>query len=190
MSLVNTLQEKLLPGKVYRRSELAKWSNAVDRHLYQLQKDGKLKKVSAGLYYCPKKTVFGEAPANETTLVKAFLKDHRFLLTSLNAYNALGVGTTQLYNEILVYNHKRHGRFALDGRMFDFQVKPFFPKTLSKEFLLVDLVNNLDGLAEDKMHLLRRIKDKIPTFDKHVLVNAVRNYGSVKAKKFFAEALA
>lgn len=39
------------------------------------------------------------------------LKDARFLLTSPNAYNGLGVGTTQLYARAVVYNHKGHGAF-------------------------------------------------------------------------------
>lgn len=69
-------------------------------------------------------------------------------MVSPNAYNSLGVGTTQLYDKTVVYNHKRHGTFSLGGRNFEFRMKPTFPKALSKEFLLVDLVNNLDRLAE------------------------------------------
>ena len=57
------------------------------------------------------------------------------------------VGTTQLYDKTVVYNHKRHGNFSLGGRKFDFRVKPSLPRTLSREFLLVDLVNNLDWLS-------------------------------------------
>jgi hypothetical protein len=34
------------------------------------------------------------------------------------------VGTTQLYDKTVVYNHKRHGNFSLGGRKFDFRVKP------------------------------------------------------------------
>ena len=34
------------------------------------------------------------------------------------------VGTTQLYDKTVVYNHKRHGSFSLGGRKFDFRVKP------------------------------------------------------------------
>ncbi|WP_426032776.1 hypothetical protein [Caulobacter sp. DWP3-1-3b2] len=62
---------------------------------------------------------------------------------------SLGVGTTQLHNKTVVYNHKRHGKFALGGRTYDFRMKPAVPKKLSREFLLVDLVNNLDQLGED-----------------------------------------
>ncbi len=189
MAKLDEVKKHLHPGKVYRRAELAAWSNAVDRHLKQLYEDGTLTKLSGGLYYCPKKTAFGEAPAEDEKLVEAFLKDSRFLLTSPNAYNALGVGTTQLYNETVVYNHKRHGRFTLGGRVFDFRLKPHFPKSLSQEFLLVDLVNNLDRLAENQEKVLDCVKEKAASADPRGLSKAVRDYGGVRARKFFAEAL-
>jgi len=104
MSKLNELKKHLRPGQVYRRSDLAKLSNAVDRHLQQLVHDGMLQKLAGGLYYYPRATSFGNAPPEDEKLVQAFLKDDRFYIASLNAYNALGVGTTQLYNERLVYN--------------------------------------------------------------------------------------
>jgi hypothetical protein len=137
MTRLQALKKHLRPGRVYRREDLARWSNAVDRHLKQLQDDGTLTKLAGGLYAYPKDTVFGKAPAEDDKLVGTFLKDHRFLLASPNAYNSLGVGTTQLYDKTVVYNHKRHGLYSLGGRAFDFRVKPAFPRTLSREFLLV-----------------------------------------------------
>lgn len=186
MSQKNELKKNLQPGQVYRRADLAKWSNAVDRHLRQLQADGSLTKLSGGLYYCPKNTAFGVAPADGRTLVRAFLKDDRFLLTSPSAYNALGVGTTQLYNETVVYNHKRHGRFLLGGRLFDFRMKPCFPEELSDEFLLVDLVNNLKELAEDYETVLAQVQAKALAMDTPTLARVVHDFGGVAAKKFFA----
>ncbi len=180
------LKRHLRPGKVYRREQLVRWSNAVDRHLKQLVSDGTLTKLSGGLYAYPKDTVFGKAPADDNELVSAFLRDGRFLLTSPNAYNSLGVGTTQLYNTTVVYNHKRHGAFTLGGRNFDFRVKPAFPKSLSPEFLLVDLVNNVDRLAESKEGVLMRVRKRARAFDASRLQRAVRDYGSARAKKFFA----
>ncbi|HML14315.1 MAG TPA: hypothetical protein VK456_13490, partial [Xanthobacteraceae bacterium] len=118
-----------------------------------------------------------------------FLRDSRFLLASPNAYNSLGVGTTQLYDKTVVYNHKRHGEFVLGSRSFDFRVKPSFPKRLSPEFLLVDLVNNLDRLAENRDEVLTRVKERVPSFDGLRLERAARDFGSVRTKKFFSEAL-
>jgi hypothetical protein len=186
MSKLQEIKKHLRAGQVYRREDLAKWSNAVDRHLKQLQEEGKLTKLSGGLYYCPKKTVFGDAPADDKKLVEAFLRDHRFLLTSPNAYNSLGLGTTQLYNQTVVYNHKRHGQFELGGRVFEFRVKPRFPTRLTTEFLLVDMLNNLDTLAEDAGAVLERVKQRLPTFRQATFMRCVREYGSIRTQKFLA----
>ncbi len=156
MTKLDEFRKQLKPGRAYRREELARWSTSVDRHLKQLVERGVLKKLSGGLYAYPKETAFGPAPASDKDVVRAFLRDDRFLLASPNAYNSLGVGTTQLYDKTVVYNHKRHGEFQLGGRKFAFRVKPRFPKSLTKEFLLVDLVNNVDQLAEAKDEVLKR----------------------------------
>jgi len=189
MSKLEFLKEKLQPGQVYQRKGLARWSNAIDRHLKQLVDDGTLKKLSHGLYFYPKKTAFGDAPPDEKILIKAFLNDDRFLITSPNAYNTLGVGATQLYNETVVYNHKRHGQLSLGKRIFDFRKKSFFPQELSDVFLLVDLVNNVDRLAEERSSLLEAVMEKVHLFDRADLVDAARAYGSVATKKFFTEIL-
>ena len=148
MSALQTLEAHLTPGHLYRRSDLEKHSNAIDRHLKQLQNNGVLKKLSGGLYHYPRKTKFGAAPPTDHELVKKFLKDDRFLLFSQSAYNSLGLGTTQLHNEMLVYNHKRHGAFKIGGRTFKFVRKTHFPEKVTKEFLLIDLINNENNLKE------------------------------------------
>ncbi len=189
METLNNLKRHLRRGQVYRRSDLERWSKAVDRHLKQLVNEGTLQKMSQGLYYYPKETVFGSAPPDETNLVRSFLKDDAFLITSPNAYNALEVGTTQLYNKRVVYNHKRHGEFELGGRKFFFHMKPKFPRKLSPEFLLVDLVNNLDTLAEDKEAVLLKAKEKAAKLDPVKLKRNVSAYGGIKAKKVFSPIL-
>lgn len=189
MTKLEALKKHLRAGQVYRREDLARWSNAVDRHLKQLLDDGTLTKLAGGLYAYPKETVFGKAPAEDDKLVGTFLKDRQFLLASPNAYNSLGVGTTQLYDKTVVYNHKRHGNFSLGGRAFDFRVKPAFPRALSPEFLLVDLVNNVDRLAESRNEVLARVKERASSYDVPRLQRAARDYGNVRTKKFFAETL-
>lgn len=185
MAKLDELKKHLTRGKVYRRSDLAKWSKSVDRHLEALMEDGILQKLSQGLYYYPEGSAFGNTPPKEEILIKSFLKDDRFLLTSINAYNSLGVGTTQLYNQRTVYNHKRHGEFKLGNKNFSFRVKPHFPKKVTPEFLLVDLVNSLDTLAEDQNELLKNISWKVRTMDSKKLKRSVQEYGNAKAKRIF-----
>lgn len=189
MTKLEQFKRHLKPGQAYRRAELAQWSTSIDRHLKELVQAGALRKLSGGLYAVPKDTAFGPAPASDEDVVCAFLKDNTFLLASPNAYNSLGVGTTQLYDKTVVYNHKRHGEFQLGNRKFAFRVKPRFPKSLTKEFLLVDLINNLDQLAEAKDEVLRRVAKRATEFDPKRLQRAVRAYGSERAKKFFQRAM-
>ena len=95
MTKANEFKKHLRPGEVYRRQDLAGWSKAVDRHLKELVEEGALTRLATGLYLYPKETVFGKAPPEAMKLVASFLKDRHFLLASPNAYNSLGVGTTQ-----------------------------------------------------------------------------------------------
>lgn len=183
MKKLNELKRHLRPGKVYRRDDLTKWSTSVDRHLQELVKGGMLKNLGKGLYHYPRKTVFGEAPPEEQELVTAFLKDNRFLITTPNAFNTLGVGTTQLYNKSVVYNHKRHGEVELGGRKFEFVNKHNFPKKVTPEFLVVDLLNSLEKLAEDKNFVLENLFKKVKSMDVVKLKRSVKQYGNVRTQK-------
>jgi hypothetical protein len=132
-----------------------------------------------------RETVFGVAPADINLLVSTFLNDHRFIITSKNSYNMLGVGTTQLYNETIIYNYKRHGTFEIEGFSYKFHSKKWLPSKITQEFLLVDLVNNIDQLAEDKQKILSIIKIKITNFNEKELREIIHLYGTSKTKKFF-----
>lgn len=189
MDRFGEFRRRLRPGKVYRRADLARWSNAVDRHIRQAVDLGLLEKVRGGLYYAPRPTVFGKAPPAEAELVSTFLKSDDFLLTSPNAWNALGVGTTQLHNRTVVYNRKRHEDVALGGRTFEFRRKAAFPKIATPEFLLVDLVNNLEQAGEDPDALLGRVRDRAASYDPAKLKRAVGKYGSARARRAFADLL-
>ena len=190
MNALENVKSKLKPGQVYRRSDLEKMSRSVDRDVAGLVSEGALVKVGSGLYQCPQHSRFGTLPANTDKLLTSFLKDDDYLVTSPNDYNALGLGTTQLYNYQIVYNHKRHGRFELGGQLFEFHRKPRFPKKATAEFLLVDLLNNLDQLAEDRDAVLARVRAKVPGMDAKRLSAAAKNFAKVATRKFVEEALA
>ena len=190
MSSFDKIKSHLRQGQVYRRSELVVWSRSVDRHLAQLVKDGTLVKLQQGLYQCPKRSRFGSLPASPAKLIKAFLKDDDFLLTSPNDYNSLGLGTTQLYNFHVVYNSKRHGRFELDGQIFEFRMRPRYPRKVTPEFLLIDLVNNLKQLAESHHLVLEKVKKQLPEMNFKRVQSMAKRFGKVSTKKFFEKELA
>jgi hypothetical protein len=184
-SKTTSLVKHLRAGKVYRREDLVPYSTSVDRELQQLVAAGRLTKAAQGLYYAPRKSVFGDAPPAEEFLLAAFLKDKEFLSFNPSVYNSLRLGTTQLYNKTIVYNHKRHGVFKLDHRNYDFRLKHRFPKPsqVTTEYLLVDMLNNLSELAEDEEMVLERAQKKLNQFDAKKLSKALADFGSVATKK-------
>lgn len=180
------LNAHLKTGHVYRRETLAQFSNAVDRDLITLVNKGYLTKAAAGIYYKPLSSQYGSLPPDETELVKVFLRDDHFLLYSWNQYNALGLGLTQLYNKIIVYNCKRHGIFTLNGKQYDFR-RPSrgFPNKLTPEFLLVDLVNNINELSENTILLRHNIKRNLHKFNMTKATRYIKLYGKVATRRFF-----
>lgn len=180
-----TLDKHVRAGKVYRREDLLPYSSSVDRELQRLVAAGTLRKLAQGLYCKPKKNVFGEVPPAEKDLLATFLRDRNFLSFNPSIYNSLGLGTTQLYNKTVVYNHKRHGQFKLDQRVYDFRVKHRFPKPaqVSPEFLLVDMLNNLAELAEDEAEVLDHAQRRLDSFDQKRLRKALADYGSAATRR-------
>jgi len=158
-------------------------SSAVDRNLCELVDVGKLKKLAQGLYYAPKQSSFGPLPPADEQVVGGFLRDQDFLVFSPSAYNSVGLGTTQLYNRTLVYNHKRHGVFTLGSREYDFRIKHRFPRRLSTEFLFVDALNNLGELAEDEATVLARARQRAGKMDVAKLKRALEQYGLLVTRK-------
>jgi len=187
MSTLDNFKKRLRAGKVYRRDELSKYSTSIDRHLAESVAEGSLQKLAQGLYYAPRKTAFGIAPPDEDQLIKVFLKGDDYLITSPNYYNSLGFGSTQLYNIKRIYNHKRHEDIKLGNKIYQFRRKPKFPKKLTQEYLVVDLLNNLDSLAEDKQAIASTLRNKIKHFDKKELYRNATKYGTIAAKKFIQE---
>jgi hypothetical protein len=179
------LDQYVQAGKVYRREDLRPYSGSVDRELQRLVAAGTLRKLAKGLYYKPKVNVFGEVPPDEQDLLTTFLRDPVFLKFNPSIYNALCLGTTQLYNKTLVYNHKRHGQFKLGGRIYDFRVKSRFPKAIqvTPEYLLIDMLNNLADLAEDEDFVLDRAQRKLSHFDRNLLEQNVAEYGTASTRR-------
>ena len=177
------LKTSLVPGQVYRRSDLTRLSSNLDRHLAQLVREGSLKKLSQGMYAAPKTTVFGEAPPEEHSLLRSFLKDDHFVVYGLSQFNALGLGTTQLYNSRIVFNRKRVGEFTLGSRTYLFHRWREAPKSLTAEFLVVELLNRLNELAEDRPQILARLKNKLPQLNMRRLLRTARHYATLSTQR-------
>lgn len=180
---LDKLKSGLVPGQVYRRADLASLSSNVDRHLAKLVAQGHLKKISQGMYAAPRTTEFGEAPPDTASLLKSFLKDDHFVVYGLSQFNALGLGTTQLYNRLIVFNRKRVGEFTLGGRTYSFHRWREAPKQLTQEFLVVELLNRIEELAEDRQQVMEALKQRLPGFNRRRLLLASAKYGKRSTQK-------
>lgn len=179
---LDKMKESLDLGKVYRRSDFTDMTSNVDRNLKALVKGGFLKKLQNGLYLCPKKTPFGEAMPDENELLKKFLNDDHFVVYGPSIFNSLGLGTTQLYDKRVVFNRKRHGEMELGGRKYYFYRWREAPKSLSKEFLLVEMFNKLSELAEDQNDVVSKLKTKLSEFNLSKLYYALNRFGTKSAQ--------
>lgn len=182
------LLSQLSAGRVYSWNELKEYSKSPGRDVKRLLDEGLLKKVGPRLYLPPKDSRFGKLPASAEQLASAFLKTDDFLMFTTNFYNSLGLGLTQLKNETVVYNKKRHGDFTLSNQTYHFKLKvKGYPKELTKEFLLVDLVNNLETVGESSSVLLEKVAHNVQAneFDKSKLFSFAKQYGHIFTKKFF-----
>ena len=177
------LRKHLKPGVVYRRRDLTALSTNLDRHLKELVNEGSLRKLQHSLYLRSESSSFGEAPAGENELLKTFLRSNKFLAYSPNTFNSLGLGTTQLYNVRTVLNQKRHGSFLINGRSYFFHRRLKVPAKLTKEVLVVELLNNLKKLAEDPDELLDSLKSQLSSFDQQSLLTAAKHYGTYSTQK-------
>ena len=187
MQKTEILRRKLQKGRAYRREDLTQWSTSIDRHLAQLVEEGVLKKLAQGLYYVPKPSAFGPTPPDEDQVIKAYLKGDDYLVVSPNYYNSLGLGTTQLYNRKRIYNHKKHEDVRLGNKVYEFRRKPKFPKKLSREYLVVDLLNNLKYVAEDEQMILTNLQKNLNTFDAKALRVNSQRYGTIRTKKILQQ---
>ncbi|MFA6433622.1 MAG: hypothetical protein WCW52_02895 [Elusimicrobiales bacterium] len=183
MKNAEKLKNYMQPDRVYRRQDLEGCSTAVDRDLKTLVESGEVRKLSGGLYYRAGKNAFGFTSPGDEELVRAFLKTDDFLLTSYNYFNQLGLGLTQVYSAGLVYNHKRAGEYSLGGKRFKFRLVPAYPHELSREFLLVDLLNNLKRLPDNTYGALENLKIRLKEFDRTGLTVCAQRYGSPGARK-------
>jgi len=80
---------------------------------------------------------------------------------------------------------------AIDLAKRVFQRRPIkgFPSELSKEFLLVDLLNNLSELVNDPDEVKEHIKEKLSSFNLDKLKEMAKWYGKVSARKFLKGAI-
>ncbi len=135
---------------VIRKEEYSATSKTIER----LIKKGIIKRISTGVFYKPKQTIFGELKPNEEKIITPYLfKDGKRIayITGLLLYNKMGL-TTQIPKEISIASREKR-IYISKGNIKASAVKSYVEVT-ERNYKLLEF---LDALKDFK---------KIPNLDK------------------------
>jgi hypothetical protein len=136
-------------------------------------------------------TRFGPAPPDRQDLLRAFLDSDAFIITGPPVWNALGLGSTQMFVHPLVYNRKRSGLFTLGGRTFDLR-RVRLPDHPGLEWFVVDLLENLASVCLDPSETATVLAARISegAFDPEALSAMAADYGTKATQALIRRAMA
>jgi len=137
--------------------------SATAKVLERLIKKGEIKRLSTGVFYKPKKTVFGELKPSDEEVIKPYLfKNGKRIayITGILLYNKMGL-TTQITKEIKISSREKR-IYISKGNIKATAVKSYAEVTDNNYFLL---------------ELLDALKDftKIPDLDKKSGIKILKN---------------
>jgi hypothetical protein len=127
--------------------------------------------------------------------IRKFLGGDEFILAGTRAWygNGVQIGQTLKHCVTTVYNKKIEGVYRIDGvtercRFF----KESFPLTPSREFWVVDILNNIMGLDITESEAITNIRIRIHenVFNVETLLQECKRYGKEPAKTILAQVLA
>lgn len=161
MGVTQNIQKKiskLVDGTTFKYEQLAiepQEFSATAKAIERLIAKGVIKRISTGVFYKPKKTVFGELKPNEEEILKPYLfeKGKRIAyITGTSLYNRLGL-TTQIPKSIKIASRDKRITVS-SGSVKASPVKSYVDVT-DKNFYLLELLDVLKDLK------------KIPDLDKN-----------------------
>ncbi len=170
----------LRPGRVVRTSDLRSRSSNPSRLARRWVAEGRLRLLRRGLYQVPEDSSWGRVPPGDAELMRAFI-GAPFVLTGPLHWNALGLGSTAVSPEVLVYNGKRSGVFELSGRRFRLR-RVAFPRRPSPEWYAVDLLENhaLSGVDLDVLERGLVLAIRQGRLAAEALLRAAEDYGTLR----------
>ena len=167
------------PGRVYRTRDFRRFTANPTRLAKRFVREDKLRQAARGLFYAPVSSRFGAAPPSETEILRTFFAGSPFLISGPPRWNALGLGATAMFAATLVYNTKRTGEFAFDGRRYLLR-RVLFPENPTPEYFVVDLLQQHDmagvSLAELERGLVATSRDG--RWHRDALLEMAERYGT------------
>ena len=189
-SMPTAAQPDLVPGRVYRTHDLARWGANPTRLAKRLLLEGRLRQLGQGLFFAPKRSRFGPTPPVEEEILRGLLKTRDFVITGPPLWNALGLGTTAMFVAALVYNHRRTGEFTLGNLRFQLR-RVRYPERPTPEWFAIDLLENHEaagaGLGQLEVALRRALSEG--RFDGERLRMMANEYATLAIRQLIARCI-
>lgn len=189
MTISRKIEDKVknLPmGTTFTYQTLSVQANeyaATAKALERLVKKGILKRVSTGVFFKPKQSVFGELMPREEELIKNYLFDNEkriAYITGLSLYNKLGL-TTQVPKTIKIASRDKR-IFASVGNLKGKPAKSYIDVS-DKNYYILEILDVLKDFKQipdmDKQSGLLLLADRIKKWDdkdKTLLLKYVLKY--------------
>jgi hypothetical protein len=155
--------------------------SAAAKAMERLIEKGIIKRVSTGVFYKPKQTIFGELKPNEEELLKAYLFQNNkriAYITGVSLYNRMGL-TTQVPRNIKIASRDKRITVSV-GNIKGNPVKSYVDVT-DKNYALLEI---LDALKDF---------NKIPDLDKNsgikIISNQLKKLSTIEIKQLIDCAL-
>ncbi len=176
MNVTKKIEEKinnLERGETFTYKDLAIKKEeyiAATKTIERLIKKGKIKRISTGIFYKPKQTVFGELKPDEIKIIKPYLfKNGKRIayITGLLLYNKMGL-TTQVPNEISIASNVKR-IYISKGNVKAKAVKSYVEVTDENYKLLelLDVLKDFNKIPDlEKKSALLILTDRIRSLNK------------------------
>lgn len=154
MSISASVKERIQKrgeGSISTYKDFADLGNlqAVALTLSRLVKLGKLKRLSRGQYYVPKKTKFGDLAPSEDQILTAIIQKNTGYIAGLSVLNRLGL-TTQVPNEIEIRGSRSNRKRKIGNLRLKF-TRGASLQVLPEDLLFIDVL--------EVLRLMRQLPD-------------------------------
>lgn len=159
---------------------------AIFKSLERMVKKGELRRAEKGLYYIPKKSIFGELPLT----IKDFIQKYLYFgnkrigyITGVNLFNKYGL-TTQLSNSIEIATNTRKNPREFDGIKIKFiQNKAPITEENIKYLEILDILKNLkiipDSSIKESYMLMKKLVCNLAYEEILILLKLAEKYYTV-----------
>ncbi len=177
---------------VFRTGDLRSSNPA--RLASRLVAEGRAVKLANGLYAKRRASRFGSLPPSPSEVMRVFLQGREgrdWIFSGPEIWNALGLGSTAVFPETLVYNRKRTGSFRFGGMPFRLR-RVAFPPRPRQEWFVVDLFQHAAEAGVDREELTQRLRAAVVEgrFDAERLLADAAEFGTKDTQARVARACA